>query len=66
MVLPVKLLSPFSAITLAISESGSQAREQAERYRAALVKREGDLDLRTYAVVAVGLERMLGEEIVGA
>ncbi len=34
--------------------------------RAALVKREGKLDLRTYVVVAVGLERMLGEEVPGA
>jgi len=30
------------------------------------VKREEKLDLRTYVVVAVGLERMLGEEVADA
>ena len=41
----------------------TEAKKQAKRYRAALVKREGERNLRTYAVVAVGLERMLGEEV---
>ncbi|MCP4658896.1 MAG: AAA family ATPase [bacterium] len=42
----------------------AEARDQAERYRAALVRSQGaeTLNLRTYVVVAVGLERMLGEE----
>ncbi len=49
-----------------VKKALTEARNQAERYREALVKREGELNLRTYVVVAVGLERMLGEEIVGA
>jgi len=42
----------------------AEARDQADRYRAALVGSQGaeTLNLRTYVVVAVGLERMLGEE----
>jgi hypothetical protein len=47
----------------AVKEAFSEAQAQARRYRAALMKREGPLNLRTYAVVGVGLERMLGEEI---
>ncbi len=40
------------------------AREQLGHYRAALVERYGNaLELRSYAVVAVGLERLLGEEM---
>jgi len=46
-----------------VAKAFTEAREQAERYRAALVKREGELNLRSYAVVAVGLQRILGEEI---
>ncbi|MCP4653956.1 MAG: AAA family ATPase [bacterium] len=49
----------------AVTKAFTEAREQAERYRPALVRREGELNLRTYAVVAVGLERILGEEIEG-
>ena len=42
----------------------AEARQQAERYRRALWRRHGEsIDLRTYVVVAVGLERILGEEI---
>ncbi|MCP4662379.1 MAG: hypothetical protein GY856_43835 [bacterium] len=48
-----------------VAKAFAEARDQAERYRAALVRREGELNLRTYAVVAVGLERILGEEIEG-
>jgi len=46
-----------------VAKAFTEAREQAERYRAALVKREGELNLRSHAVVAVGLQRILGEEI---
>ena len=46
-----------------MAKAFTEAREQAERYRAALVKREGELNLRSHAVVAVGLQRILGEEI---
>ncbi len=49
----------------AVARALSQAREQVQHYRAALAKRETGLDLRGYVVVAVGLERMLGEEIPG-
>ncbi len=38
-------------------------RRQGRVYRAALLKREGELNLRSYAIVAVGLERILGQEI---
>ncbi len=48
----------------AVAEAFAEARDQATRYRVALLQREGELNLRTYAVVAVGLERMLGEEVV--
>jgi len=48
-----------------VAKAFTEARDQAERYRAALVRREGELNLRSYAVVAVGLERILGEEIEG-
>ena len=42
----------------------AEARDQLERYRAALVRQRGDaVRPRCYAVVAVGLERLLGEEI---
>ncbi len=48
----------------AVAKAFDEARAQAERYRAALVKQRGDtLDLRGYVVVAVGLERILGEEV---
>ncbi len=48
-----------------VAKAFAEARDQAERYRDALVKRFGAaaLKLRCYAVVAVGLERILGEEI---
>lgn len=47
-----------------VARAFAEARSQAARYRAALLGRHGsDLDLRSYAVVAVGLERMLGEEV---
>ncbi len=46
-----------------VAKAFTLARDQAERYRAALTRREGELTLRSYAVVAVGLERILGEEI---
>ena len=40
------------------------AREQAARYGAALKKQVGETQPRCYVVVTVGLERMLGEEVV--
>ena len=47
----------------AVARAFREARDRAERYRAALARREGPLNLRTYAVVVVGLERVLGEEV---
>ena len=47
-----------------VARAFTEARAQAERYRAALSRQRGsEIDLRSYVVVAVGLERMLGEEI---
>ncbi len=47
-----------------VKKAFSEAEEQVRTYRGALRRRYGkELDLRAYAVVAVGLERMLGEEI---
>ncbi len=48
-----------------VAKAFTEARDQAERYRAALVRREGELNLRCYVGVAVGLERIRGEEIEG-
>jgi hypothetical protein len=42
----------------------AEARAQARRYREGLLKRDNQLNLRSYVVVGVGLERMLGEELV--
>ncbi len=53
------VLRELSAVKTALAE----ARKQARLYRGALLRREGELNLRTYVVVSVGLERMLGEEI---
>ncbi len=41
----------------------ADARAQIERYRARLSNRDQELCLRSYVVVAVGLERILGEEV---
>lgn len=47
-----------------VSAAFAAAKEQLDRYGKALSDRFGDtLRLRSYAVVAVGLERMLGEGI---
>jgi len=48
----------------AVNKALGEVREQVDRYRAALVRSQGaeTLNLRSYVVVAVGLERMLGEE----
>ncbi len=47
-----------------VTKALTEARQQAERYRRALSRRHGtEIDLRTYVVVAVGLERILGEEV---
>ncbi len=47
-----------------VERAFTEAREQVDRYRTALVRSQGAeaLRLRAYVVVAVGLERMLGEE----
>ncbi len=48
----------------AVQAALAEAREQVERYRDALVRQRGDsVRPRGYAVVAVGLERLLGEEV---
>lgn len=46
-----------------VGEAFAEGRRQVARYRSALVQREGELDLRCFVVVAVGLERILGEEV---
>jgi len=47
-----------------VAKALAEARQQAERYRQALSRRHGtEIDLRVYVVVAVGLERILGEEL---
>ncbi len=48
-----------------VARAFSEAQQQIEHYRRALVKQEDGLNLRCYVVVAVGLERILGEEIKG-
>jgi hypothetical protein len=48
-----------------VAQAFEAAHEQARRYAAALQRRGGEpLTLRSYAVVAVGVERILGEEVV--
>ncbi len=48
----------------AVKAALAEARDQAEGYRAALVRQRGDaVRPRCYAGVAVGLERILGEEV---
>ena len=47
-----------------VAKALAEARQQAERYRQALARRHGtEIDLRAYVVVAVGLERILGNEV---
>jgi hypothetical protein len=47
-----------------VAQAFAEAREQARRYSAALQRQRGeDLRLRSYAVVAVDIERILGEEV---
>ncbi len=49
----------------AVKKAFAEARDQVGRYRAALSRRHGDgVPRRGYAVVAVGLERILGEEVL--
>jgi len=50
-----------------VTRALAEAREQAATYRDALVRRFGaaTLSLRCYVVVAVGLERLLGDEVDG-
>ncbi len=48
----------------AVKAALAEAREQVSRYRAALVRQRGaTLQPRCYVMVAVGLERLLGEEV---
>ncbi len=48
----------------AVKAAFAEAREQVERYRDALSRKHGDsVPRRRYAVVAVGLDRLLGEEV---
>ena len=47
-----------------VARALAEVRQQAEDYAQALWRRYGaEINLRTYAVVTVGLERILGEEI---
>ena len=47
-----------------VAKAFADARQQVVRYGRALTRRHGTtLDLRSYVVVAVGLERILGEEV---
>ncbi len=51
----------------AVKKAFAEARKQVKRYRDALVRKHGDaVRRRGYAVVAVGLERLLGEEVTAA
>ena len=47
-----------------VARAFAEARKQVERYRESLLRQETELDLRSYVVVAVGLERILGDEIL--
>ncbi len=46
-----------------VAKALQDAKAQVRRYRSRLENRHRDLDLHSYAVVAVGLERMLGKEV---
>ena len=47
-----------------VKEAFAEAGKQVRRYREALARKYGaDIPRRSYAVVAVGLERLLGEEV---
>ena len=45
----------------AVGKAFSEARDQLKRYRKSLAPRREETELRAYAVVAVGLERLLSE-----
>ncbi len=48
----------------AVKAALAEARDQVSGYRRALVRQRGEtVRPRCYAVVAVGLERLLGEEV---
>ncbi len=50
-----------------VGKALDEARQQIELYRQALLRRHGEsIDLRSYAVVAVGLERILVEEVTSS
>jgi len=46
-----------------VRKAFDEARAQARPYREALIAQRGNVPLRCYAVVAVGLERLLGEDV---
>ncbi len=47
----------------AVAQAFAQGRAQTGRYRTALAKQRGDgSELRSFVIVAVGLDRILGEE----
>ncbi len=47
-----------------VKKALAEARQQARRYRDALARKYGEgVPRQSYAVVAVGLERLLGEEV---
>ncbi len=48
-----------------VAKALAAARKQALAYRAALARKLGEVEPRCYVVVAVGLERVLGEEVLG-
>jgi len=49
-----------------VSSALESARKQVQRYREALVKKFSEAEPRCYTVVAVGLERVVGEEVSDA
>ncbi|MCC7279553.1 MAG: AAA family ATPase, partial [Chromatiaceae bacterium] len=54
-------LAALAAVATALQAAGNQA----QRYGAALSKRYGLTDLRLYAVVGVGLERVVWQTVAG-
>jgi len=48
----------------AVAAALADATEQLGRYRAGLGERYGDLRLRSFAVVSLGFERLVGREVL--
>jgi hypothetical protein len=55
-------LAALPAVAAALEEAAAQL----ERYRAGLVERYDDLRLRSFAVVSVGFERLVGGEVMSS